>query len=83
MNKIVGIKRQLKLKIDFTKYNLPTWKSIISNPEYVVLTKDEKYSLKSFLRVQKEFGGYSPLKGRISNFVWEDDFPEPVIPSQK
>lgn len=71
-----------KLNIDFTKYNLPTWKAISSNPKYKVLTKKEKDSLKSFLRVQKEFGDYSPLKGRTSNFVWEEDFPEPEISSQ-
>jgi hypothetical protein len=71
-----------KLNIDFTKYNLPAWKFISSNPNYKTLTKEEKESLKSFLRVQKEYGNYSPLKGRKSNFVWEDDFPEPENSSQ-
>lgn len=66
-----------KLNIDFTKYNLPAWKVISSNPNYTALTKEEKRSLKSFLRVQKEFGDYFPLKGRTSNFVWEEDFSDP------
>ena len=72
-----------RLNIDFTKYNLPAWKLISSNPNYKTLTKEEKDSLKSFLRVQKEYGDYSPLKGRTSNFVWKKDFPEPENSSKK
>jgi hypothetical protein len=85
----MGIKPDLKLKdvgdklnIDFTKYNLPNWNSISSNPNYTTLTKEEKQVLKTFLRVQKEYGDYSPKSGRISNFTWKEDFPDPKKTSQ-
>ena len=71
-----------KLNINLTGYNLPPWKAISLNPKYKELTKEEKESLKTFLRVQKEFGNYSPLKGRTSTFVWKEDFPEPESSSQ-
>jgi hypothetical protein len=65
------------LNIDFSSYNIPPWETIRSNPKYMTLKEEEKESLKTYLRAIKEFGGYSPLKGRTSNFVYEDDFPEP------
>lgn len=72
-----------KLNVDLTNYNLPTWNSISSNPNYMALSKEEKQFLKTFLRVQKKFGDYSPQNGRSSNFVWEDDFPDPPKRHQK
>ena len=84
ISEAMGIKPDIKLKeignklnIDFTSYDLPNWNTISSNPNYATLTKEEKQSLKTFLRVQKEYGDYSPTSGRSSNFVWEEDFPDP------
>lgn len=66
-----------KLNIDFTKYELPPWKVISANQAYSTLTEPEKATLKSFLTLAKDYGGYSPLEGRKFDFVVEDDFPEP------
>jgi hypothetical protein len=69
-----------KLNLDFTKYNLPSWKKIISNPNYVNLGEKEKEVLKKFLRAQKDYGNYSPYTGREGHFMLNYDFPEPAPP---
>lgn len=69
-----------KLNLDFTKYNLPPWKKIISNPNYASLGEGEKDILKKFLRVQSEYGNYSPFTGRKSVWHIYDEFPEPSKP---
>jgi hypothetical protein len=73
-----------KLNLDFTKYNLPPWQEIVSNPNYASLEKGEKDILKKFLGSQSEFGNYSPQTGRKGG-DWEiyDEFPEPTKPVNK
>jgi hypothetical protein len=67
-----------KLGIDFTQYNVPPWKEITANPNYANLEKEEKDILKKYLRLEIEYGGYSPQTGRKYNWAnYVDEFPEP------
>lgn len=61
------------LKID--SYNLPPWNRIKSLASYKSLSKEDKSSLKKWLRLEKEYGSYDPIKGSVFfRFKPEDDF---------
>lgn len=68
------------IEVDFTEFDLPPWKAISGHPRYSELSEEDKKILKEHLRLNKEYGRYSPTKGRKA-IDWtrlESDFPEPV-----
>lgn len=64
----------IRKNLALDKYELPPWRDIKTKPEYVLLSKDQKSKLKTWLALQRDFGSYDAKKGRKFDFEFIEDF---------
>jgi hypothetical protein len=64
---------ELRTQLGLDGYDLPPWSQIKEKQEYLQLPKEKKNKLKSWLALQRDFGGYNPQKGRkfALNIKWD------------